>query len=91
MIAAVALADCEHNDVGNNENGEEEANKEEGLEELTDGEPVVLIVLVEVFLVHFLDERSVIEDDHVGNQRWLEGVIQIRDQSEVIDLSLIHI
>jgi hypothetical protein len=77
--------DRENNDVGEDKQGKEEADKEEGLEELADGKPVILVILVEVLFVEILDERRVVEDNHVGDQRWLESVIKVGDQPEIVD------
>lgn len=77
--------DDEDNEVGHHDASEEDADEGEGLEELADGKPVVLIVLVEVLVVHVLDEGGIVEDDHVSDKRGLEGIVEIGDESEVVD------
>merc|ERR1719469_1389199 len=57
------------------------------LEKSSNTEPVVLVVLVEVIIVKHkvVPERPLIENNHVGDQRWLERIIQVRNQPEIVD------
>jgi hypothetical protein len=74
----------EDDEVCENNNDQDYDYEEYGLEHLSNAQPVVLVVDVEVLFVQSVDIGSVVKDDTVGHERGFESIVEVGNQPEVV-------
>lgn len=56
----------EEDEVGEHQDAESNSDQEQSLSELGDVQPIVIVVLVEVVVLHFLENEGLVGQNHMG-------------------------